>query len=245
MHHEIRARMRRRLLLSYRVDPVVTAGFLPAGLRPQLVEGWAVAGICLIHLDAVRPAWFTPELGAPAESAAHRIAVEWTEGGRVRTGVYVRARHSASMITVLGGGRLFPGPQEYARFATDESNTRFRIQMRGRTEAVAVDAHLSDDWRSELWGSAGEAVRFYENGSLGWSPRRRRSGLDALEISADHWVAEPVAVDSLRSSFFDALPAGAAEFDSALVIRNASTRWTAPHRRIDAEPQAAVARRNT
>jgi hypothetical protein len=32
----------RRLLMSYRTDPNVTALLLPAPLRPQLVNGWAV-----------------------------------------------------------------------------------------------------------------------------------------------------------------------------------------------------------
>jgi len=37
----------RRLLVNYRVDPDVAATLLPAPLRPKLVNGWAVAGICL------------------------------------------------------------------------------------------------------------------------------------------------------------------------------------------------------
>ena len=39
----------RRLLVNYRVDPGVARSLLPAPLRPQVVNGWAVAGICLIR----------------------------------------------------------------------------------------------------------------------------------------------------------------------------------------------------
>jgi hypothetical protein len=39
----------RRLLVNYRVDPAAAASLLPTPLRPQLVNGWAVAGICLIR----------------------------------------------------------------------------------------------------------------------------------------------------------------------------------------------------
>ena len=33
----------RRLLVNYRVDPEVATSLLPAPLRPQLVNGWAVS----------------------------------------------------------------------------------------------------------------------------------------------------------------------------------------------------------
>ena len=36
----------RRILVNYRVDPAVLAAQLPAPFRPQLVDGWAMAGIC-------------------------------------------------------------------------------------------------------------------------------------------------------------------------------------------------------
>ena len=48
----------RRLLVNYRVDPEVAASLLPAPLRPQLANGWGVAGICLIRLGRLRPSWY-------------------------------------------------------------------------------------------------------------------------------------------------------------------------------------------
>jgi hypothetical protein len=47
----------RRLLVSYWVDPAVAASLLPIPLRPQLANGWAVAGICLIRRRRLRPSW--------------------------------------------------------------------------------------------------------------------------------------------------------------------------------------------
>ena len=78
----------RRLLVNYRVDPEVAAKLLaplqlPAPLRPQLVNGWAVAGICLIRLGRLRPSRLPGWAGMRTENAAHRIAVEWdSTGGR-------------------------------------------------------------------------------------------------------------------------------------------------------------------
>ena len=49
--------------------------------RPQLVEGRAVAGICLIRLGSLRPKGLPASLGVTTENAAHRIAVEWDQDG--------------------------------------------------------------------------------------------------------------------------------------------------------------------
>src|SRR5215217_4728686 len=99
----------RRLLVNYRVAPEVLARLLPAPFRPQVVGGWGVAGICLIGLRAVRPRGLPAALGLASENAAHRIAVEWDEGGAVRHGVYIPRRDTSSRLTTALGGRLFPG----------------------------------------------------------------------------------------------------------------------------------------
>jgi hypothetical protein len=99
----------RRILVNYRVAPDVVAGLLPAPLRPQLVNGWAVAGVCLIRLGRLRPSSMPDWLGTRNENAAHRIAVEWDEPGSRQAGVYIPRRDTASAVTLLAGGRLFPG----------------------------------------------------------------------------------------------------------------------------------------
>lgn len=72
----------RRILVNYRVEPGVLNGLLPAPFRPKLVHGAGMAGICLIRLRQVRPAFLPAWLGISSENAAHRAAVEWTEDGR-------------------------------------------------------------------------------------------------------------------------------------------------------------------
>ena len=69
----------RRLLVNYRLQPEVAARLLPSPFRPQLVAGWAVAGICLIRLGALRPAPLPAAAGLRSENAAHRFAVEWED----------------------------------------------------------------------------------------------------------------------------------------------------------------------
>src|SRR3977135_359472 len=109
--------IRRRLLVNYRVAPAVLARLLPATFRPKLHGEFAMAGICLIRLEQIRPQGLPVFLGASSENAAHRIAVLWEdEQGKTQGGVYVPRRDTNSRLNYLAGGRLFPGEHHAARF---------------------------------------------------------------------------------------------------------------------------------
>lgn len=226
----VRARMRRRLLLSYRVDPDVAAQLLPAPFRPQLVRGSAVGGLCLIRLEGLRPGWVTPEVGASSEAVAHRFAVEWDEAGVTKQGVYVAQRHSSSRIASLAGGRLFPGIQQRARITAEDSGSRSRVRVMAGSaaaEADIEDIEGSTDaaaWSSGLFDTAQQASDFYRAGEVGWSPRRD-GGVEAVSLAAERWIARPGRVHAVSSAFFTALPAGSASFDSALVMRDLAVAW--------------------
>src|SRR5687767_8524173 len=101
----IRGVIDRRILVNYRVDPAVLAPTLPPPFRPKLYQGHGMVGICLIRLRSVRPQFLPAWLGISSENAAHRAAVEWDDGGRVREGVYIRRRDTSSRLNALAGGR--------------------------------------------------------------------------------------------------------------------------------------------
>jgi hypothetical protein len=84
-----RGKIDRRILANYRIDPTVMSDVLPKPFRPQIVNGFAVGGICLIRLKEIRPHFFPFRWGVGSENAAHRIAVEWDVNGETREGVYI------------------------------------------------------------------------------------------------------------------------------------------------------------
>ncbi len=45
----------RSILANFRIDPTVMSDVLPKPFRPQIVNGFAVGGICLIRLKEIRP----------------------------------------------------------------------------------------------------------------------------------------------------------------------------------------------
>src|SRR5215210_1347128 len=113
--------IRRRILVNFRVEAEVAARQLPARFRPKLKDGYAVAGICLIRLEHIRPRRLPASLGLNSENAAHRIAVLWEDEEQLtREGVFIPRRDSTSLVGQLAGGRLFPGEQHSAHFTVEE-----------------------------------------------------------------------------------------------------------------------------
>src|SRR5271155_3843938 len=88
----------RRLLVNYRIDPELVARQLPEPLRPQLVSGWAVGGVCFIRLAGLRPNHFPSAVGIKTENVAHRFAVEWDDETRTQVGVFIPRRDTNSRV---------------------------------------------------------------------------------------------------------------------------------------------------
>jgi len=221
----------RRLLVNYRVDPAALSGLLPPHLRPQLVDGRAVAGICLIRLGSLRPKGFPAALGLTTENAAHRVAVEWDDKDGTQTGVFIPRRDSDSRLTVLLGGRIFPGAHNHARFTVDESEERLQVAFRADDGTAQVDVTAVIEptlTGSGLFADVAEASRFFEQGAVGLSPGRDPSQLETVRLSTHAWRIEPCRVLACSSSFFEdssRFVPGAAELDSALVMRRVPVVW--------------------
>ncbi|MGH9212449.1 MAG: DUF2071 domain-containing protein [Acidimicrobiales bacterium] len=224
----------RRLLVNYRVDPGVVGTMIPAPFRPQLVNGWAVAGICLIRLGHLRPNGWPRQVGLRSENAAHRIAVEWDDPQSrdgTATGVYIPRRDTGSLPNALIGGRLFPGEHHRAKFTNQETADTLRVAFVSTDRTVSVDVvvepadNLGD---SRLFHDVDEASAFFQQGSVGYSATGRGHQLDGLELRTNAWQAHPARVTSVRSTFFDSadqFPPGTATLDCALLMRGVPVTW--------------------
>ncbi len=227
----VRGVMDRRILVNYRVDPQVLAAALPPPFRPKLVRGAGMVGICLIRLKDIRPAFLPPWLGINSENAAHRAAVEWEENGTRREGVYIRRRDTGSRLNALAGGRVFPGLHHHARFTVRETADRFEVALHsddGVTSMAVVAVRAAALPASSVFASLEEASAFFQAGSLGWSATADPAKHQGLELRCQRWAMEPLAVESVRSSYFEdeaVFPKGSIEFDCALLMRGIEHEW--------------------
>jgi hypothetical protein len=224
--------IRRRILVNFRADPTVIQKQLPAPFRPKLLADSAVAGICLIRLEQLRPRFTPVMLGLASENAAHRIAVVWTgDHGETQEGVFIPRRDTSSYVIQLAGGRIFPGEHHAARFDVSETADSIDFSMRsvdGKTE-VAIRVRSATQLPStSRFASLDDASRFFEAGDRGYSPRSHDRQLDGLQLRTDAWKVTPLAVERVNSSYFadeSRFPPGSVEFDCALLMRNIPHEW--------------------
>jgi len=227
----IHATIERRILVNYRVEAPALASLLPQPFRPALVDGQGVAGICLIRLGGIRPAGVPAALGVTSENAAHRVAVEWDTADGPVTGVYIPRRDTSSLLTVVLGGRAFPGWHHRARFEVEEGAGSYKVEMTSRDGEieVAVAARRAEGvMPGSVFGTVERASSFFRCAPVGYAATPRAGVFDGVELAAEGWAIESLHLDFVRSSFFDdptRFPAGSAVIDSAFLMTGLDTVW--------------------
>jgi uncharacterized protein YqjF (DUF2071 family) len=227
----IQGTIRRRILANFRVYPDVMQAQLPPRFRPKLHNGFAVAGICLIRLEHIRPKLMPEPIGFDSENAAHRVAVLWDEDGRTHEGVFIVRRDTNSKLNALLGGRVFPGEHHESSFEVHENGDGIDIKMRSSDDAirVAIEGRISDHLPpTSIFSSLGQSSSFFEGGAVGYSVTSDEDRLDGLRLKTKEWCVEPLAVDYVYSSYFSdetLFPRESVEFDHALIMRNTAHEW--------------------
>ncbi len=224
--------IRRRLLVNFRIDPEVIKRQLPSKFRPKLHAGLAIAGICLIRLEQIRPKHLPGFVGHSSENAAHRIAVLWEdEKGETKEGVYIPRRDTNSLINHFAGGRLFPGEHHYATFRVKDHDGRITLEMKSKDGAMKVEVRgkvVAALPASSRFATLAEASGFFEYGSLGYSATNDMQRLDGITLRTKTWRVQPLEVEHVWSSFFadeKLFPKGSVEFDCALLMRDVEHAW--------------------
>jgi hypothetical protein len=208
------------------------ADYLPKPFLPKLHAGHAIAGICLIRLEGIRPQWAPSFLGFSSENAAHRIAVEWEDAaGEPREGVFIPRRDTSSRLNHLAGGRLFPGEHHLADFEVTEEGSRLHLYVQSLDGAmsIALRARETDSLPStSCFGSLAEASSFFERGNVGYSVTKDCCRLDGVRLEIKEWQVRPLEVERIESSFFTGdnnFPKGSVDFDHALIMRDQAHEW--------------------
>lgn len=218
----------RRILINYQVDKEVLENYLPEPFRPKLIKGKGIAGICLIRLKEIRPKGLPKQIGISSENGAHRIAVEWTENGKLKEGVYIPRRDTSSKLNSIAGGTLFPGVHHIAKFAVNESEGNYEIGFISDDKtSLSIIAKEAKNWNHDsVFENLESASDFFENGSIGYSPNKMN--FDGLELKTYNWEVFLLDVQKVQSSFFEnasIFPKGSVKFDNALLMKDIEHEW--------------------
>ncbi len=220
----------RRILINYLVDKDVLTNYLPSPFRPKLVNDKAVVGICLIRLKNIRVKGLPKTVGISSENGAHRIAVEWTENGETKEGVFIPRRDTSSKLNSLAGGRIFPGVHHLADFSVNEENGNYSVEFTSDDETfLSIKAKETADWNTEsIFDNLDCASDFFEKGAIGYSPDKTGKTFDGLELKTYEWKVKPLITSEVSSSFFEdqtVFPKGSVKFDNALLMKNIEHEW--------------------
>lgn len=220
-------------MLNYRVVPDVVQAVLPANFRPKLIGDHALAGICLIRLEEIRPKGVPGFVGISSENSAHRIAVEWDDDdGEVHEGVFVSRRDTDSRLNAIAGGRLFPGVHYHSQFKVEDRDGQISMRIVANDmEDPLVEIETSETEKfpeTSIFASLKESSDFFKAGCIGYSSRPDSCNLDGLLLKVTNWRVSPLTVQRVRSAYFDnrsIFPAGSIEFDHALLMRDVQHEW--------------------
>lgn len=232
---KFRSMVQHRMLINYRVDADVARTLVPEGMRPQLVNGYAVAGICHIVQSRLRPSWLAAPVGMGVEGTAHRISIEWDDETGTHAGVYIFERHTSSPFANLFGGFFAPGVHNRARITSAIGGEVMKLDLEAGQFSAHAEVVVADSFSSALFGDdLSVASNFFREGSVGWSPDRRGT-LESVQIDTGAWTVVPGAARTIRSHYYDALPT--AVLDHVFVLRDVEFHWSKP---AYAAPSAAA-----
>lgn len=226
----------RRILINYRVEEETLTHILPEPFKPKLINGKGVVGICLIRLKNIRPVGVPKFLGIASENAAHRVAVEWSEKGQDKQGVYIPRRDTSSRINTITGGWLFPGIHHLAHFSVKEGEGKYLVKFRSEDgTSLSIQAERTSGWNQEsIFDTVETASNFFEQGAIGYSPSINPDLFDGLELQTKSWKVSPLKVSHVESKFFQntaTFPQGSLQFDNALLMENIEHNWNSLERK--------------
>lgn len=219
----------RRILVNFTVDPEIAKAVVPPPFKPKIVNGKAIAGICLIRLKHVRPKGLPAFTGVGSENGAHRFAVEWEEDGQLKEGVYIPRRDTSSLFNTITGGRIFPGKHSRAKFDVREANGKYHVAFTSTDGTIiSIDAAIKETFGGQsIFKDLNAASNFFKAGATGYSPNRNQ--YEGLLLKTDKWVVKPLEVSNVKSSYFEneqLFPAGSVKFDNALLMENIPHEWS-------------------
>jgi len=220
----------RRILLNFRVDPEIAQRNIPSSLKVEIRNGHAIAGICLIRLEHLRPKHMPAFLGISSENMAHRIAIEYPTEAGFHPGVFIWSRETDQKLVQALGGRLFPGVHHTGIFDIIEG-TSF-ISMDVHTGDGKCDVRFSANQRpwtpTRSFDALRDASDFFAKGDCGFSCSLRGDELEGMRLKTIAWQVQPLTCDYIEARFFEdpqRFPPGCVEFDCGLIMRGVQHEW--------------------
>lgn len=220
----VRALVKERIIFTYRLPPEHLKKLLPVPwLMPQLVDGSAIASVCVLRLSNIVPGQVPTFLGARSISTARRYGVldQRNEGSPA---VFVTERTTSS---VLGSFLTAVG------FSARHQHLPTRIRRDGHSSLITLGKEKfrarvtpAQHWSSSLFPTIQTFSTFLAEGVRSYGTSRHAGRLTVLDLAKeDNGYVPLTAYEVGGSSVQPWLEAGAV-LDNAARTVNSMYRWT-------------------
>ncbi|GAA3293694.1 hypothetical protein Dvina_19565 [Dactylosporangium vinaceum] len=220
----VRALVNERIIFNYRLPADYLKRLLPvAWLTPQLVDGSAVASVCVLRLSRVTAGPFPSVLGVHSVSSARRYGVlDERSGGSPAVFVSERTTNSAlgSLFTAAG----FSAQHDYLPAAIGDDGESILVTLgNDRFTGRAVPASL---WSSSLFPELEDFSTFLAEGVRSYGTSRREGRLTILDLFKEDRGYQPLAAREVGGSLVQPWLDAGAVLDSVARTTDAKYRWT-------------------
>jgi hypothetical protein len=228
----VTARLVERFVFNFRMSPEALDRRLPATwLKPQIINGHAVASFCVLDLDAVTLWPVPPVLQFRTVSCAYRCGALDASGGKQELSVYITDRNTdLPLISRLGPIVLADSiPSVKAAIARSPGTIEISVSHMDGQRLFSADAHPSstpDKLGSELFSSIEDFAKFIKGGVSSYTPSVYEGKLARVDLAKEDIKYEAldaeIDFDALESLWRDA----DLVFDSAVRATGGTYRWT-------------------
>ncbi|MFT7678069.1 MAG: hypothetical protein ACI8QC_002055 [Planctomycetota bacterium] len=226
-----RAHAASRIALAYGLDPVMATRALPEGMRAKLVRGKALGVVLITRFSKLRPRAWPVSIGISISTCAHAVLAQWEHAGVQRAGLCVLRSDVDSRWLGPARGLVLPGVTHSARFHIRDEGHEFEVGVHsvdGTLEVEAAGLCVPELPTSSLFRSQREAADLLGlcGGEFVTSPGPGK--LEPHSLDAEGGAVSACDLGRVRASWFEdsgPFPAGCAEFDSALVVRDLACIW--------------------
>lgn len=226
-----RAHAASRIALAYGLDPVVATRALPEGMRAKVVRGRALGAVLVTRFSKLRPQAWPVSVGISISTCTHVVLASWELDGVRRTGLCVLRSDADSRWLGPARSLALPGVTHSARFRIEDEGHEFELGVRsmdGKVEVQAKGLSVPELPTSCLFGNQREAADLLglRGGEFVSSPAPGK--LEPYSLDVEGGAVSACDMAGASASWFEdssTFPAGCAEFDSALVVRDLACVW--------------------
>ncbi|HEX8207050.1 MAG TPA: hypothetical protein VF587_13400 [Solirubrobacteraceae bacterium] len=227
----VSARLEERFIFNFRLPPDELDRRLPAGwLKPQVINGWAVASFCVLKLGRMTLWPFPPLINIRTTSCAYRCGAIDAYDGKDEPTVYITDRNTDRGIIAATAPFIFSDtiPAVHAAIARSPGVIEISVSHLDGQRLFSADIDTSGpaEWQSEVFATLEDFVSFIKGGVSSWTPSTKAERLARVDLAKEDasyaGLRGNVDFNSLESLWRDS----GMELDSVVRATGGRYRWT-------------------